>query len=474
MALVLKINAVDRSNHVLWKQLVKTEVLTKEVDRLEFSILKTPSKTIPKVNQEVTLTEGATKIFGGLIIELNERIEGGILIGYQVRCKDFSQTLDRKLVQKNYESQTARQIVLNIITTFSTGFTTNNVATTSPTVTSIRFNYEQISRALTQLADLIGWDWYVDYDKDIHFFDEQTNTAPFNLDDTNDSYEWKTLEINETILELKNSIIVRGGEYKKTITEANAEDKYSADGTERVFFLAFRYDTLTVKKAGAVQTVGIDQQDDPLSFDVLYNPGEQFIKWRENNKPTSGQEVLVSGDVFIPIISKVRDQVSINTYGEYQDVVMDKSIESINEAHTRAKAELTKWASSVFEGSFKTTKTGLRTGQAITVKSTIRGTDKTFKINKIIGKARKNDQMEYEVFLLASGQVTFTDIMVGLLGQERKNIEIVTNEVLQRLETFIESATITEDLKTPTKNSPPYVYGPDAGNVGKYGFSTWG
>lgn len=458
MALTLRINGIDRTDHVLWNTLVKTEVLTKEVDRLEFQILKTPSKAIPQVNQEVELLEDGVKIFGGIIVERLEKVKGGLLIGYELRCKDFSHTLDRKLVQKNYENQTARSIVLDIITNFTSGFTTNNVALTTPTISSIKFNYEQVTRSLTQLADLIGWDWYVDYDKDIHFFDEETNAAPFNLTDTNDTYEWQTLEINDTILQLKNSIIVRGGERKLTITEANAEDKYSADGTQRIFKLGFRYDTLTVKKAGVVQTVGIDQQDDPALFDVLYNPTEQFIKFREDNKPTAGQVVLVFGNVFIPIISMLRDQISISAYGEYQSVIIDKSITSIEEAKIKAKSELIKWAQSVSEATFKTTRKGLRTGQKIRIQSIERGIDKTYKINKITGRARKGDQMEYEISLIASGEITFTDMIVELFGKDKKNLTIAKNEVLHRIETFLEPDITISEFLTASKRTGPYVW----------------
>ncbi len=53
---------------------------------------------------------------------------------------------------------------------FTSGFTHANVPASSPTLTSMKFNYEQVSRAFTQICDQIGWDWYVDPDKDIHFF----------------------------------------------------------------------------------------------------------------------------------------------------------------------------------------------------------------------------------------------------------------------------------------------------------------
>ncbi|MBI4119237.1 MAG: hypothetical protein HY456_00130 [Parcubacteria group bacterium] len=470
MPLTLKINAVDRSNHVKWDTLQKVEVLSKEVDRMEFEILKTPSKTIPDVGQEITLDEGANKIFGGVIVERNEVNKGGLLLGYHIRCKDYSQFLDRKVVTKSYANQTARAIILDIISTFTSGFTTANVAASTPTVASIKFNYEQVTRCLTQLADQIAWDWYVDYDKDIHFFDTEANPAPFNLDDTTGNFEWKTLEINKSLLQLKNAVFVRGGEYKKTISEANAIDKYKAATGQKTFALAYKYDNITVKKNGAVQTIGTDQQTDPATVNLLYNFNEKFITF--STGLASGDDVVVYGDAFIPIIALVKDQVSIATYGEYQTPVVDKSITSINEAQTRAKAELKKYAESVFESRFKTTKTGLKVGHQINLNSTIRNINKNFKINRIVGKARGSDHMEYEIFMIASGQITFTDIMVNLLGQDKKNIVIATNEVLQRLEFLLESLTLSE-LLTAIKDSPPYRWGAGSANDFRWNFFTW-
>lgn len=457
MALILKVNSVDRSNYVKWQTLQKTEVLTKEVDRMEFDIVKTPSKSsIPDVSDDVTLEEDGIKIFGGIIVEKNEVIEGGLLLGYKIRCKDYSQLLDRKLVTKSYGTATARSIILDIIATYTTGFTTSNVPVITPNVGSIKFNYEQVTRCLAQLADQLGWDWYVDYDKDIHFFEESTDISPFNFDDSNGMFDWKTLEINKSVLQLKNSVYVRGGEYKKTVSEANAYDSYKAQSGQSTFPLAFKYDNITVKKNNVVQTIGTDQQTDPLTVDLLYNFNEKFIKF--SSALSTGDSVVVYGDAYIPIIAQAQDAASITAYGEYQSALVDKSIASVNEAQTRAKAELKKYAGSVFEAQLKTHQTGLRVGQRITLTSTIRNITKTFKINRIVGKARASGQMEYTVYMIASGQITFTDIMVDLLGQDKKNIVIATNEVLQRIQILSEEILATDTL-TGTARARPYVWG---------------
>lgn len=470
MALQLKVNGVDRSTYVNWPTLQLTSVLTKEVDRLEFEITKTPAKSsIPDVSDDIVLYEDGSKLFGGAIVEKNEVMRGGLLVGYQIRCKDYSQFLDRLVVTKSYGTSTARAIMLDIIATFTTGFTTANIPAITPTVGSIKFNYEQVTRCFTQLCDQIAWDWYVDPDKDIHLLEDSTDTAPFSLTDTSDNFEWNSLEINKSLLQLKNSVYVRGGEYKKPIAEADAYDDYRAQTGQVTFPLAFKYDNITVKKNGVVQVIGTDQQTDPATVDCLYNFNEKFVTFSAGL--TSGDHVIVYGDAYIPIIANVRDSVSIATYGEYQAALVDKSIQSVNEAQTRARAELKKYSESVFEGQFRTIRTGLRVGQRITLTSVIRNIDKTFKINRITGKARGSNQMEYTVYLIASGQADMIDIMVNLLGQDKKNITIATNEVLQRLDLLDEELTISE-ADTETSKIAPYLWGVGSSNDAIFGFST--
>lgn len=471
MALVLKINGVDKSSSVSWPTLSKVEVLTKEVDRLEFEVIKATGKTIPAVNDDIVLEENSVKIFGGVVTERLEQIKGGILIGYLIRCKDYSHYLDRRLVIKNYSNQAAHLSVIDIIETFTTGFTTTNVETSSPTVKSFSFNYEQVTRALTKIADTIGFDWYVDYNKDVHFFNAENIDAPFSLSDTNDKFEWDTLEINQTILQVKNTVYVRGGDYKKTFLEAAAVDVYTATAGQKTFQLAYKYDNFTVKVNGVVQVFGTDQQDDPLTVDGLYNFAEKFITF--TTPMVGGEEVIVYGDAYIPIIAQARDQSSIAAYGVYETVFVDKNIKSVEEAQLRAKNELKKYSETVYEGSFKTTQTGLRVGQRIRIQSTIRSLDKTFKINRIVGKARSHGSMEYTVYLIASGQVTLTDVLIELLERDKQGIQVGAFEVLQRLERFVETLAIVDSAPVASATTPPYYYATAGSNEAKYNLATW-
>jgi hypothetical protein len=66
---------------------------------------------------------------------------------------------------------------------------------------------------------------------------------------------------------------------------------------------------------------------------------------------------------------------------------------------------------------FKTHQSGLVTGMKILVNSTIRGINQYYRIVRVAAKAISPNSLEFTINLLASGKVTFTDIMVGLLGK---------------------------------------------------------
>lgn len=471
MALVLKIATVDRSSSVNWPSLEWTSVLSKEVDQLSFTVRKTSgSKTIPTAGQEVSLEEDSIKLFGGVIVEVREVVEGGILLSYAIRCKDYSHTLDRKLATKTYEGYEAGDIITDLLTTYTTGFTSVNVPATSPVIATMKFNYEQVSRAFTKIADTIGWDWYVDADKDVHFFSSDSSFAPFNLTDTGDMFEWKSLDINQSILQLKNVVYVRGGEYKRTLLEAEAIDKYEAQTNQITFPLAYKYSGIIVELNNVVQTVGIDNIDDPLSFDFLYNFQEKFLT--STSALSAGDDVVVYGDAYIPVIAQARDGASIATYGEYQTVVIDKNITSIAEAQLRARVELIKYSEGAYDATFRTRQTGLRVGQRITITlSTNRTTSRTLKINRINGRANSSGTLEYTISLVSSGQITLHDIFIELLERDKQNINIAPNEILQQLELLVDSLSIVDSSPVVTTDSPPYTW--TSGNTFVWNRGTW-
>jgi len=110
----------------------------------------------------------------------------------------------------------------------------------------------------------------------------------------------------------------------------------------------------------------------------------------------------------------------------------------------------------------------------ITINSTKFGVNETYKINKIRGTMNTHNEFVYDVDFLKSGQTTFTDIVIGLIGKSREEIEISPNEVIQRSRKVDDAFSFSDEIVSQISSSPPYHYGPvTSGNEARYNFATY-
>lgn len=469
--ITITIDSIDKTADVEKESLVINQTLSKEPSTLSFSIKG--EKNQPELGDAVLIEKDSTTIWQGTIVERHAKTIGNVMTEYEYLCMDGYFQLDRKLVSKAYNDTNANAVVTDIINTFVTGITLDLPAS-SPTIKTARFNYEQPSRCIQKIANQIGWDWYIDQDYVLHFFSPSGESAPFEVQDDNGTVISDSLRFDSNIVELKNVIYVRGGEYLDPISSTDAVDKYEADGEQVAFPLVYRYNAVQVTVDGIAQTVGVDFIDDPADFDCLYNFQEKLVRFPDATKPAAGEVVKVFGNAYIPLIVQGLDTASIEAYGEREGVEIDKTITSIEEGELLATAILEKWKDGSLEGKFRTRQTGLVVGQTITINSTRFGVNQEYKINRIKGKTDGNDEFVYDVEFITSGQITLTDMLIDLIGQEKENIQISPDEVIQRFRVLTDSFSFSDEMLASSVDSPPYHYGPvTSGNEGRYNFSTY-
>jgi hypothetical protein len=472
MALVITINSIDRTDDIDQESLTLEMNLTKSPSTLSFDMIgvKTP---LPTTGLSVVLSEDGTDIFKGTITERSDDLIGGqMLQRYSFICMDGFYEMDRQLVTKAYNDTDAVAVATDIVTNFMTGFTIS-APTTSPSINTARFNYEQPTRCLTKLANEVGWDWYVDASNVVHFFPESDLVAPVEIQDDNGTLEYRTLNFDSNVTELRNRVFVRGGSYEDPISESEAVDKYESNGEDNTFPLVYRYSNVGVTVDGVVQDVGVDFINDPADHDCLYNFQEKLVRFPDGTL-SAGEVVRVFGDAKIPLVVQAEDPDSINTYGVREGIEIDKAIDSIEEAELLAFARVDQWKEGSREGGFSSKQTGWIVGQTLTINSTKFGVNTTYKINKVRGRINGHDEFIYHIDFLKSGQTTFTDIVIGLIGKTNEEIEISPNEVLQRFRKVDDAFSFSDEIISQTSDSPPYHYGPvTSGNEAKYNFSTY-
>lgn len=141
----------------------------------------------------------------------------------------------------------------------TTAFTRHGCENATQVVQYIAFNYEYPSRAIQRMAELFQWEWYVDENKDVNFFARFDKTTPFNLTDTNGTYVYDSLKINNNADQMRNSIYVRGGDYLAPTISENLT--HQADGNNKIFKLGYKYSGFALTQNAVSIPVGVDNID---------------------------------------------------------------------------------------------------------------------------------------------------------------------------------------------------------------------
>ena len=434
-------------------------ILTRQVDRCKFVLRKYGTKHIfiPKNGNEVKVYNDGTQIFGGIIVKLVQRVEDYKILLYDIECEDYTRLLDKKLVADTFSNKTITQILESINANYLEDFTLNHAQGINKQIAYIAFNYCSVSNALTQLADLVNYDWYVDYDRDIHFFSKSAKSASIDINDDDGSYLKGSLRIRRDNSQLRNKIYIRGGEYlADTLTSETI-----SDGIQNVYPLPYRYEDLQVSVTGEVWDGGVDGVDAITPFDYLWNKSEKFIRFRGDRIPNDTSSIRMSGQPYLPVRVVTQDLGSIAETssveggdGVYEFLVVDNSINSKEGARQRATEELNSYKETLSEAQFATYKDGLQAGQRIRINSPVHGVDEYFIINKVTARMYTSEALRYEVSLVTTKTLGIIEFLQGLLLKETKQIVINENEIIDLVYAKSESLTIAEEFETSISHNP--------------------
>lgn len=441
------INNIDKSSIIDWRSLSIQKELTNLVDTCSFSILKNKDSYLPEIADEIEIYNDTEKIFGGYITEISEdlnQVEGGYA---KIHCQDYTYGLSGILVADSYTGETAKDIIDDLVSEYVSDFTTTNVVAPT-TIAKIVFNQVSVADCLTRISKIIGYEWYVDVNKDIHFFQRFSLSAPFNLTDTGGNYIYKTLKRTIDGTQIANQIKVRGGTGTET---ALFDDTITVKGNETLTFkLPYKFADLQVwvdSGAGLVeQTVGIDNIHDFTSHDVLYN--YQLDSIRFENTLNDGDEVKFAGYKKYPVMAIVSDDASINLIGLRERLVVDNTLENATTARERAFLELELAKDAITDCSFRTYESGLECGMTITVGSEKREVDELdFIINKIRFQTRTPEEFEYTVDCSTARKMGLTQFLKEL-ATRGDSFREDDSEVAEQIKTDWQEFQIEEEIES--------------------------
>lgn len=446
-ATYIEVNNVDRSAFVEWQNFQVSNLLTKQIDTAEFSFKMTGSSSFSVTSGDtVKIYDSGSLIFQGIVSQVRKSHISADLIRVQCNCVDFTHELDSKIVAEIYTSQTASYIIKDIIQTYAPQFTVDNVDA-NQVINYIAFTYQTPSACLKQLAEMIGYEWWVDQYKDIHFKVAGAETAPFTLTDTNGSYLLGTLNVQDDISQIRNTIFLRGG------NETGASQTYSkvADGTQLLFNPGYHFSAKpTVTVASVAKTVGIEGVDDAASFDCIWNSQRDYVLFKSATKPAASAQVDISGLPINQILLKLPERTSVALYGERDFVIIDKTINTRDGARQRALAELIKYAEKLVSIQFTTLTKGLSAGQLMTATSGLFDLSGDYVITAVTTTAHTPTSFQYAVTLVSTRLMDIVDLLIKLLNTKEKTEIYNPNDQYMPTEIVFEDATIVEAITSAT------------------------
>lgn len=433
----ITIGGVDYSQYVDRSSYRHEQVLTAQPDNLKLVLRDAPTK--PALFDVVEVHNDAALVFSGKVLKIGTKTQSLTCL-YEIEAKDWTIAIDGTQIVNTYEGKTVDYIIADILT--DTEITNNNVDC-QIVIDYIKFDYEQPSVCFQRLAELVGYDWYIDYEKDMHFFIASTEPAAFNLNDSSDNYRPDSLSITEDSSQIRNLIFVEGGEY---LGDSFTEE-IVADGDQKTFNLAYKYKNLTATVGGISKTIGIDFIDDAADYDALHNFEQKVLKFRDDNKPTAGQAVAITGNPYIPVLIRFEESSSMTQYGVRSIRIIDKTIKTKDAAKERAKAEVRAYKNAVSEGAFETWTDGLRAGQSIYIDSDLRGIHESYIISKVITTMESSTLFKYQITLVSQRTYDILSFLQALM--DTKNISDDRDKVLQKIynvsDTVVISGSITKE-----------------------------
>lgn len=190
--LVVMINGFNRSSSVIHESVRLSLALNDEPDTATFTMK--PGSVQPTAGQQVIVGLGtsANREFGGHISCVVTRRERGLVAHpfYDIECTDWMRFFDAELVCHVWEGKTATEIATDIVTEWTSGFTTHGIQQGLPTIDRFVASLEKPSAVLRRLIrQMGGGGFYIRADRDVRFFDDggdlftDAGTDPVDLED---------------------------------------------------------------------------------------------------------------------------------------------------------------------------------------------------------------------------------------------------------------------------------------------------
>jgi len=191
MSYVINIDSVDKTSIVLAKTL-KVSPRADERNSCSFTVKTTAGSFLPRVGMDVQVVDGDETVFGGIITNAPQERPGTgtgdtTTIYVEVMASGYSVIPARRVANLSYSSKTCGYIANDMITQYLTsdGITAGTI-NDGTTLDSYSAEGKSIKMVLDELADISGFKWYIDNDKELMFVQDDSVTNMISNGDFSD------------------------------------------------------------------------------------------------------------------------------------------------------------------------------------------------------------------------------------------------------------------------------------------------
>lgn len=426
MPVSITVGGVDRTSQAHFQSLSVLNTAATKADTADL-VFTTTGNWRPMAGNVVYVANGNSTEFGGVAMEITEELVNPSRMRYKVNCRDFVHLLDRTLIVENYASQSASAIVRDIVTNYTSGFTSSGVKNSS-NVAAQTFNYRTVSDAIQNMADTLGWSWGVTYDRDVRFFSAAGVTAPvgtINLDTNTTDYG--DCVLSESVQQVQNSIYLTGFSVKGTATYSPT---FTGDGLTSFFNIGYEPGStdatdISITRNGLPQTVNLDTVDGQAG-DGVGGANDAFVCFdnlgiRYTVPPGVGDVIVPTMTTMHDAVINVQDTASQSTMaareggsGVHESMINDPGLKANDGtdalAIDRGNQALIRYAFPRFQGKFTSYTQGWKAGQSLVMTSTKRwggGFSKTMYVSQVrkilinsgstVGQTSTGPLLRYEI-----------------------------------------------------------------------------
>ena len=249
----------------------------------------------------VTRTDTSERIFGGLTSMVSDWTEG-VSRYFQIQGQSYTVLLDRIIFYAAYGTgYSDKDILTDLFTSKVVGSNGqigvsseitvgSNVKIGQTGLTPLTFVYSYAREAIELLAGYVGYNYYVDFNKDLHYYHKESVVAPYGLSSSPNNTTtigYNNLRRRKDATRVINNYLVFG----PSLTSKLQEDFCSNDGSKTVISVAFKGSAVSIyappgeamikvwvntgtdiTPTWVTKTVGLYNSDSLSTKDCLFDP----------------------------------------------------------------------------------------------------------------------------------------------------------------------------------------------------------